>query len=68
MKNSTHKHYACKTRSIARHFTNHLKELGYDTTQPKSKTAGFWLVSTQTKFNKPTPKKTFNVVNDFLQY
>lgn len=31
------KHYAVATRPLARQFTNHLKSLGYETTQPRSK-------------------------------
>jgi len=64
MKNlNTIKHYALPTRTLARQFTNILKEQGHSTTQPKSKNLDHWLVSTNTKFKKPTAKKVFTVVN-----
>lgn len=33
----TVKHYALNTRTLARQFTNHLKAIGCNTTQPKAK-------------------------------
>jgi len=58
------KHFALPTRKLARLYTNLLKEQGYNTTQPRTKTGGAYLVSTCTKFKKPTPKKHFKVVNN----
>lgn len=63
MTNLRIKHYALPTRQLARLYTNLLKGKGYNTTQPRVKTGGAYLVSTCTKFKKPTPKKVFNVVN-----
>jgi len=68
MKNSTPiKHYALTTRNLARKFTEHLKSLGYETTQPRSKNCNHWLVSTCTKIKKPCKKVVFNVVNGIAQ-
>lgn len=57
------KHFALPTRKLARLYTNLLKEKGYNTTQPRAKTGGAYLVSTCTKFKKPSKKVVFNVVN-----
>jgi hypothetical protein len=59
----TCKHYALNTRKAARQVVNYLKGLGFETTQPTTKNCGYWLVSTCTKFKKPTPKKCYSVVN-----
>lgn len=71
---NTIRHYALPTRKLARLYTNLLKEKGYNTTQPRTKTGfsltqagvktgGAYLVSTCTKIKKPCKKVVFNVID-----